>query len=131
MRSFIVFAICLVMAAIVMQQSEAGHSLKLKRLIKYGLIAKALTGKKIPLPLPLPLPIPIFKENIHHTPYPVNHHTHAEIGYGLQHGHGYGGGFGGGYGGGYGGGHGGGYGGGYGGGFGGDFGGDFGGGYGW
>ncbi|GFU37798.1 uncharacterized protein NPIL_603391 [Nephila pilipes] len=122
------------MAAIAVQHSEAGSTLRLKKLVKYGLIAKALTGKKILFPLPLPLPIPIFKENVHHTPYPVNHHTHAEIGYGLEHGHGgYGGGHGGyggghgGYGGGFGGVHGGGFGGGYGG----DLGGGFGGGYGW
>ncbi|GBM19722.1 hypothetical protein AVEN_876-1 [Araneus ventricosus] len=114
MRSFVVIALCLVMAAVLVQQSEAGHSLKLKRLLKYGLIAKALTGKKIFLPLPLPLPVPIFKENVHHSSYPVNHHTHAEIGYGLEQGHGgYGGGHGGGFGGGYGGGFGGGYGGGF------------------
>ncbi|KFM79365.1 hypothetical protein X975_09997, partial [Stegodyphus mimosarum] len=86
MKTYIILAICLVMTAVVLQQSEAGGSLKLKRLVKYGLIAKALTGKKIFLPLPLPLPIPIFQENIHHKPYPVHHHTHAEIGYGYEQG---------------------------------------------
>ncbi|KAG8196488.1 hypothetical protein JTE90_012304 [Oedothorax gibbosus] len=115
MRSFVILAACLLLALVAVQQSEAKH-LGLKRLVKYGLIANALTGKKILFPLPLPLPIPIFQENVHHTPYPVNHHTHAEIGYGLEHGAGhFGGGYGGGYGGGFGGGfgHGGGYGGGW------------------
>ncbi|XP_015926832.1 uncharacterized protein [Parasteatoda tepidariorum] len=111
MRSFTIIAMLLVMSAVFLQQSEAGGHLRLKKLVKTVLLANALTGKKILFPLPLPLPIPIFQENIHHEPYPVNHHTHAEIGYGLEHG-GYGGGFGGGYGGGFGGGYGGGIGGG-------------------
>ncbi|XP_054721150.1 uncharacterized protein LOC129230746 [Uloborus diversus] len=98
MRNYIVLALCLAAAMVLVQQAEAGSGLRLKKLVKYGLIANALTGKKILFPLPLPLPIPVFQENIHHTPYPVHHHTHADIGYGYQHG-GHGGYGGGGYGG--------------------------------
>ncbi|KFM69020.1 hypothetical protein X975_24417, partial [Stegodyphus mimosarum] len=85
----------LVMCALVVEQTEAGGGLRWGRLAKVALIARALKGKKIYLPLPLPLPIPLFKENIHHEPIPVHHHTKAVIGYGLEQGHhGHGGGHG-------------------------------------
>ncbi|GFY72320.1 uncharacterized protein TNIN_438551 [Trichonephila inaurata madagascariensis] len=74
----------LVLCAVVIEQAEAGGGLRWARLAKLALIARALKGKKIYLPLPLPLPIPLFKENIHHEPVPVNHHTKAVIGYGLE-----------------------------------------------
>ncbi|KAG8196489.1 hypothetical protein JTE90_012305 [Oedothorax gibbosus] len=77
----------MLLLAVVIEQAEAGGHLGLRRLVKTFLLARALKGKKIFLPLPLPLPIPLFKENIHHEPVPVHHHTKAVIGYGLEQGH--------------------------------------------
>ena len=71
MKNSMVFALCLLLCAVmVYHQTEAGSGLRFKKLIKYGLIANAFTGKKILFPLPVPLPIPIFQENIHHHPVP-------------------------------------------------------------
>lgn len=70
-RKMMVTLLCsMVLLAVVIENAEAGHNLRLARLAKVFLLARALKGKKIFLPLPLPLPIPLFKENIHHEPVP-------------------------------------------------------------
>lgn len=68
-RHFASFFIGVFLCSVLLPPTEAGHKIKVKKLIKALLLARALSPKKIPLPLPLPLPIPIFQENIKHVPY--------------------------------------------------------------
>ena len=68
-RYFALFFVGTFLCCVFLPPTEAGHKIKVKKLIKALLIARALSPKKIPLPLPLPLPIPIFQEHIKHIPY--------------------------------------------------------------
>ncbi|CAL1284150.1 unnamed protein product [Larinioides sclopetarius] len=100
LKSLLSLITVIVLLSTCLPTAEGAGKLGALKLLKAGLILKALTHKKfIPIPLPIPIPIGIHKD--HH--YEGGHH-----GYGGYH-QGFGGGYGGGYhqgfGGGYGGGH--------------------------
>lgn len=53
----LLFGIVLLLA--LLHQAEAGGKIRLKKLIKAGLVLGALGSKKLPRVLPIPLPIPV------------------------------------------------------------------------
>ncbi|KAF8777756.1 uncharacterized protein LOC129975249 [Argiope bruennichi] len=101
-KTVICFVTITVLLSSCLLEVEGTGKLGLLKLVKAGIILKALTHKKIiPLPLPIPIPIGIHKEH-HHD---VGHHGYggydhgfggSHHGFGGSH-HGYGGGFGGGH----------------------------------
>ncbi|GBM65559.1 hypothetical protein AVEN_90653-1 [Araneus ventricosus] len=99
LKSVITLIAVTVLFSSCLPEAEGTKKLGLLKLVKAGIILKAITRKKfIPIPLPIPIPIGIHKEH---------HHGGGHHGYGGGH-HDFGGGYGGGqhdFGGGYGGGH--------------------------
>ncbi|GFY71049.1 hypothetical protein TNIN_249841 [Trichonephila inaurata madagascariensis] len=78
--------LCTIIATIFLScclhEAEGSGKLGLLKLVKAGLILKALTHKKfIPIPIPIPIPIGIHKESHGHD---YGHHDYGHHDYGHQ-----------------------------------------------